>query len=102
MDILPWMCALCHCILTRIDRFRLRIDLRLWSRNEGKMKENTTSSMMTLGQVADHFSVQVWRVRRLYERGLLAEPVRFQGARVVMRDQLPVVEKALRAAGYLR
>jgi DNA-binding transcriptional MerR regulator len=56
----------------------------------------------TLGAVAKHFGVAVWQVRRLFERGLLPEPGRAGAYRLVAPADLPRVEEALRAAGYLR
>ena len=59
------------------------------------------TDVLTIGDVARTYEVPVWRVRRLYTRGLLPEPDRIGGVRVVPRDDLPVVEAALREAGYL-
>jgi hypothetical protein len=56
---------------------------------------------LTVGDVARHFNCRPWQVRRLYESGRLDEPARFGAYRVIPRDELPKVEKALRAAGYL-
>jgi DNA-binding transcriptional MerR regulator len=55
----------------------------------------------TLGDVARHFGVEVWQVRRLYERGILPPAARVGLYRVVTTDDLPIVERALRSAGYL-
>jgi hypothetical protein len=55
----------------------------------------------TLGAVAKLYGVRVWQVRRLYERRLLPEPGRVGAYRVVTSDELPKIEAALRAAGYL-
>jgi DNA-binding transcriptional MerR regulator len=57
---------------------------------------------MTLGQVAARFGVQVWQVRRLYERGLLPPAVRVGAYRTVTETELPAIEQALRQAGYLK
>lgn len=58
-------------------------------------------SRLTLGAVARHFGVPVWKVRRLFERGLLPPAERVAGLRVVAPTELPVVAAALCRAGYL-
>lgn len=55
----------------------------------------------TLGDIAERFKIPTWRVRRLFERGLLAEPPRAGSYRIVHESDLPRIERALRAAGYL-
>jgi hypothetical protein len=59
------------------------------------------SEQLTLGAVAAHFGCRPWQVRRLYERGILAPARRIGRYRVVASDELPQIETALRAAGYL-
>jgi len=59
------------------------------------------SELLTLGEVAEVFHTQVWRVLRLYQRGLLPEPARVGRNRVVARADLATVRAALEAAGYL-
>jgi len=49
-----------------------------------------------------HFGIAGWRVQRLCERGLLPEPTRVGRFRVFYASDLPRIEKALRAAGYLK
>lgn len=61
-----------------------------------------TEKMLTLGQVAKHFGVRTWQVDRLFSRKLLPEPQRVGILRVIPESQLPDVEKALRAGGYLK
>jgi DNA-binding transcriptional MerR regulator len=56
---------------------------------------------LSIGAVAAHFGVPPWKLRRTIERGLLAEPPRVGVYRVFTATDLPHVEKALRAAGYL-
>jgi excisionase family DNA binding protein len=56
----------------------------------------------TVGQTARVFGVDSWHVRRLFERNLLPAPRRFGRHRVIPASDLPRVEAALRAAGYLR
>jgi len=64
-------------------------------------KTTTDEQVMTLGDVARELGIQLWQVRRLYERGLLPEPPRVAGARVVRREELAKIEAALKEAGYL-
>jgi hypothetical protein len=54
-----------------------------------------------MGAVAKRFGLPVWKVRRVFERGLLPEPARVGAYRVVTPDYLPKVEAALRRVGYL-
>jgi len=58
-------------------------------------------SPLTLGAVGRRFGVQTWMVRRLFERNLLPPAQRVGAYRVVAVADLPLVEKALRDAGYL-
>jgi type IV secretory pathway protease TraF len=55
----------------------------------------------TLGDLSRRYGCPVWAIRRLYERGLLAEPLRVGPYRVVAEPDVAAVEAALRAAGYL-
>ena len=55
----------------------------------------------TIGDLARRFGCPVWAIRRLFERGLLPEPPRVGPYRVVAEPDVPAVETALRAAGYL-
>jgi DNA-binding transcriptional MerR regulator len=61
---------------------------------------------MTVGEVAKHFTerglpVTARHVRRLFERELLPPAQRVGAYRVIAQADLPLVEKALREAGYL-
>jgi DNA-binding transcriptional MerR regulator len=62
----------------------------------------TKTPYLTIGDVAKHFGCQAWQVRRLFERGLLPQAPRVGAYRVVAAADLPLVEAALRRAGYLR
>jgi hypothetical protein len=55
----------------------------------------------TVGDLARHFKVEVWHVRRLFERRFLPEPTRCGMYRMFTVEQLPQIEAALIAAGYL-
>jgi DNA-binding transcriptional MerR regulator len=56
---------------------------------------------LTLGAVARRYGCPTWQIRRLYERGLLPPAKRVGAYRVVAVSDLPLVERALRDAGYL-
>jgi DNA-binding transcriptional MerR regulator len=56
---------------------------------------------MTLGDVGRHFGLPTWKIRRLYERGLLPPSLRAGLYRIVQPSDLDAIEKALKAAGYL-
>ena len=62
---------------------------------------NAVNEVLTLGDVAEIFGIRLWKVRRLFERGFLSEPKRVGGYRIVFRADLPIIEQALREAGYL-
>ncbi len=57
--------------------------------------------VLTIGDAARHFGCSAWQVRRLFERGLLPPAPRIGAYRVIAAADLPRVEEALRAAGYL-
>jgi DNA-binding transcriptional MerR regulator len=56
---------------------------------------------LTVGAVALRYGVPEWQIRRLFERGLLPPAPRVGPYRVIAITDLPKVEEALRAAGYL-
>jgi hypothetical protein len=62
----------------------------------------TESPFLTVGAVARHFGRPAWQIRRLFERRLLPPAPRVGAYRVIAAADLPLVEKALREAGYLR
>jgi hypothetical protein len=60
-----------------------------------------TSPPLPLGAIAKRYGLPVWKIRRLFERGLLPEPARVGAYRVIPAADLSRVESALRKAGYL-
>lgn len=60
-----------------------------------------TQPPLTIGDIAERYGVSAWKVRRIFERGLLPEPGRVGAYRVISADDLPKIEAALRQAGYL-
>jgi DNA-binding transcriptional MerR regulator len=61
----------------------------------------TDPSVLTIGAVARRYGCPPWQIRRLFERGLLPPAPRVGAYRVIAVADLPQVEQALRAAGYL-
>jgi DNA-binding transcriptional MerR regulator len=60
------------------------------------------SDWIAIGEVAEHFGVKTWMVRRVFERGIVPEPRRVGPFRVFQERDFPAIEKALRECGYLR
>jgi hypothetical protein len=65
------------------------------------MHTNLIRPYLSLGEVADLLSVQSWRIARLFELGVLPEPERVAGRRMIPSDIVPEVADALRARGWL-
>ena len=65
------------------------------------MHTTVSYSYLSLGELADLLSVQSWRVARLFELGILPEPMRIAGRRMIPKDMVPAVVDALRAKGWL-
>lgn len=59
------------------------------------------ADFLTTAEVARHYAVDAWRVRRVFERGDVPEPPRFMGRRLVPRSSLPAIRRALVARGWL-
>ena len=57
---------------------------------------------LSLGEIADLLSVQSWRICALFELGLLQEPERVSGRRMIPKEQIPEVIDALRSKGWLK
>jgi hypothetical protein len=66
------------------------------------MSPSGPAPVLTLGDVARHFAVELWQVRRLYERGQLPPAHRCGRYRVALPGDLPAIERALRQCGYLK
>jgi len=61
-----------------------------------------TVPYITLGSLAKRYpGLQVWQIRRLYERGILPEPPRVAGLRIIPLEDVPTTVAALKSAGYL-
>jgi hypothetical protein len=61
-----------------------------------------TDELLTTGDAAQALGCREWQVSRLFERGLLPEPRRVGGKRVLTRADLDGIRVALIRAGYLR
>ncbi len=59
------------------------------------------SNILGTADVALIFTQPVWRIRRLYELGILADPERIGTARMIPASTLPEIAAALRAKGWL-
>jgi hypothetical protein len=59
-------------------------------------------AFVSMGELADTLGVQTWRIARLFELGLLDEPPRLSGRRIIPKSQIPAIIDALRAKGWLR
>lgn len=55
----------------------------------------------TTGEIAELFGVEPWKVRRLYELGLLPDPPRAGQYRMIPEGDLPQVRAELSARGWL-
>ena len=58
--------------------------------------------LLTLGEAAERLGAQVWRLRRLIERGLYPEPQRIGQSRVVAESELPRIRELMEQEGYLK
>jgi hypothetical protein len=56
----------------------------------------------TLGEFARSRGLPTWKVRRLFERGLLPPARRLGLYRVIGPDEVAAVDEALVKAGYIR
>jgi len=65
------------------------------------LTRTVAARMLTLGDIGRVFGRPTWMIRRLFERGFLPEPARAGMYRVLPECDLPRVEAALRAAGYM-
>lgn len=66
------------------------------------MKYVSLGSYLTLGQVADRLGVQLWRLQRAIDRGLVKCAGKVGRQRVVEESDLAAIRKALAEAGYLK
>jgi hypothetical protein len=55
----------------------------------------------TTFQVGEILNTDGWRVRRLFEDGVIPEPARFAGKRAIPSELIPQIVDALRDKGWL-
>lgn len=56
----------------------------------------------TTGELGDLLGVQAWRIARVFELGIVPEPQRVGGRRLIPAESLPAVVAALEARGWLK
>jgi hypothetical protein len=56
---------------------------------------------LSLGEAATELGCKDWHVRQVFARGLVPEPERVGGKRLIPRSLLGDIRRALLAAGYL-
>lgn len=61
-----------------------------------------TKSVLTIGQIADHFHQPLWRMQYLCRIGKLPPTVRVGHFRTFTEDDLPAIEQVLRDGGYIK
>jgi hypothetical protein len=57
---------------------------------------------MSTGELGDELGVQAWRINRLFELGIVAEPPRVAGRRMIPRILVPEIVRALEQRGWLQ
>jgi hypothetical protein len=63
-------------------------------------KNHAYSIIFTLGELADHLGVQSWRIARLFVLGLVPEPERKSGRRMIPKSAVPAIVTALKSKGW--
>ncbi len=66
-----------------------------------KLTNSRSNQILSTRGVADLLGTDEWKIRRLFEDGLLDEPPRFAGKRVIWGAQIPSIIDALRSRGWL-
>ncbi len=61
----------------------------------------TCRTHFTTGELGDFLGVQAWKISRLFELGILDEPTRVGGRRLIPQSHIPAIVDALRARGWL-
>ena len=56
---------------------------------------------ISVGQLAEDLGVQAWRIARLFELGVIPEPPRLSGRRIIPTAVIPAVISALRDRQWL-
>lgn len=61
----------------------------------------STGAHYTCGELGDALGVQAWRIARIFELGLVSEPHRVGGRRLIPRGMIPEIISALLARNWL-
>jgi hypothetical protein len=56
---------------------------------------------ISTGLLGDELGVQGWRIARLFETGLVPEPPRVAGRRLIPESMVPEIVRALEEKGWL-
>ena len=65
------------------------------------MLATKTPSYLTTGEFGDALGIQAWRIARLFELGVVPEPQRIGGRRLIPKSLIPAIVDALRERGWL-
>jgi len=65
------------------------------------MTNSGAPSHYTTGELGDFLGVQAWKISRLFELGLIDEPGRVGGRRLIPKSTVPDIVDALRTRGWL-
>ena len=57
--------------------------------------------ILSTRQLGELLSQPEWRIRRLFELGILPEPTRFCGRRAIPSENIPQIVDALRLRGWM-
>jgi hypothetical protein len=61
----------------------------------------TSPTHYTSGELGDVLGIQAWRISRLFELGIVNEPPRVGGRRLIPRTMVPDIILALRGKNWL-
>jgi hypothetical protein len=64
------------------------------------MRHTTASQHYSIGELAELLVVQGWRIARLFELGIVPEPPRVAGRRLIPAAMIPEIVEALRVRGW--
>ena len=65
------------------------------------MQSKSIRPYMSTGELGELLGIQAWRIARLFELGVVAEPVRVAGRRTIPAALVPEIVDALRARNWL-
>lgn len=61
----------------------------------------TTPSHFTSGELGDFLGIQAWKISRLFELGIVDEPDRVGGRRLIPKWMIPCIVSALQDRGWV-